>query len=48
MVKTKMLKHPYRWFQSVFNSSACICFGDAVYIIEKTHEAPRQAFRSLV
>ena len=22
MVKTKRLKHPYLWFQSVFNSSA--------------------------
>ena len=48
MVKTKRLKHPYLWFQSVFNSSACNCFGGAVCIIGKTHEAPRQAFRLLV
>ena len=47
MVKTKRLKHPYLWFQSVCNSSACNC-GGAVCIIGKTHEAPRQLFRVLV
>ena len=48
MVKTKRLKHPYLWFQSVFNSSVCNCFEGAVCIIRKTHEVPRQAFRLLV
>ena len=48
MVKTKRLKHPYLWFQSVFNSAACNCRGGAVCIIGKTHEAPRQLFRVLV
>ena len=47
MVKTKWLKHPYLWFQSVFNSSACNYCGDAVCIIGKTHEAPQQVFRLL-
>jgi len=47
MVKTKWLKHPYLWFQSVFNSSACNCCGGAVCIIGKTHEAPQQVFRLL-
>ena len=47
MVKTKWLKHPYLWFQSVFNSSACNCCGGAVCIIGKTHEAPKQVFRLL-
>ena len=32
MVKTKRLKLPYLWFQSVFNSSACNCCGGAVCI----------------
>ena len=44
MIKTKRLKHPYLWLWSFFNSSACNCFGGAVCIIGKTHEAPRQAF----
>ena len=48
MVKTKRLKDPYLWFQSVFNSSACNCCGGAVCIIGKTHEAPRQIFYVLV
>ena len=48
MIKTKSLKHPYLWFQSVFNSSACNCCGGAVCIIGKTHEDPRQLFRVLV
>ena len=47
MVKTKWLKHPNLWFQSVFNSSACNCGGGAVCIIGKTHEAPQQVFRLL-
>ena len=47
MVKTNRLKHPYLWFQSVFNSSACNCCGRAVCIIGKTHEAPQQVFRLL-
>ena len=47
MVKTKWLKHPYLWVQSVFNSSACNCCGGAVCIIGKTHEAPQQVFRLL-
>ena len=47
MVKTKRLKHPYRWFQSVFNSSASNCCGRAVGIIGKTHEAPQQVFQLL-
>ena len=48
MVETKELKHPYLWFQPVFNSSACNCCGGAVCIIGKTHEAPQQVFRLLV
>ena len=48
MIKTKSLKHPYLWFQSVFNSSACNCCGGAVCLIGKTHEDPRQLFRVLV
>ena len=47
MVKTKRLKHPYLWFQSVFNRSVCNCCAGAVCIIGKTHEAPRQVFRLL-
>ena len=47
MVKTKRLKYPYLWFQSVFISSACNSCGGAVYIIGKMHEAPRQVFRLL-
>ena len=47
MVKTNRLKHPYLWFQSVFNSSACNCCGRAVCIIGKTHEAPQQVFQLL-
>ena len=46
-VMTKWLKHPYLWFQSVFNKSACNCCGGAVCIIGKTHEAPQQVFRLL-
>ena len=33
---------------SLSNSLACNCFGGAVCIIEKPHEAPWQAFRLLV
>ena len=47
MVKTKWLKHPNLWFQSVFYSSACNRGGGAVCIIGKTHEAPQQVFRLL-
>ena len=47
MVKTKRLKHPYLWFQSVFNSSDCNYCGGAVCIIGKTHEAPQQVFHLL-
>ena len=48
MVKTKWLKHPNLWFQSVFNSSVCNCGGGAVCIIGKTHEAPQVVFRLLL
>ena len=35
MVKTKWLKHPYLWFQSVFNSSVCNCCGGACVLSGK-------------
>ena len=50
MVKTRTLKHPYFWFQSVFNISACNCSDcckRAACVIRKTHEAPQQVFRLL-
>ena len=46
-VMTKRLKHPYIWFKSVFNSSACYYCGGAVCIIGKTYEAPQQVSRLL-
>ena len=35
MVKTKRLKYPYLWFQSVSISSACNCYGGAMCVIGK-------------
>ena len=32
---TKWLKHPYLWFQSVFNSSVCNCCGGACVLSGK-------------